>query len=789
MIMKTTLFLLAVIFLLLSYSGGIAQNLSPAAQAQREEIRRQEAVLAAQKRVNEADQLAIQGKIDEARTIVEQVIATTSPSGEGEQVISNAKILLNQISLRQGFEALKKRNWLLAQQRARDALAIDPNNPNAIRLLEEANIAMGLPPNDPNARNIAIDEKFIGNVNRVGDLLKLGRDQFGTGQFDLAEKTFQQVLAIDPDNRAAARELRRVYQAKSSASERGRKIAEEERLTEVRQNWVERFVPEAETDPEIADFQPIRRSNRFGINEKLRTLIIPEINFQPGTTIDDAASFLTLRSRDVDPTKEGVSFLVRNEQARQEAKPFSLQLKNVPLGDALRYITLLAGVKSRTDEFAVFFVPLSDRSENLVRREFRVSQDFFDSAPTTEATPATGARRRAPTPTAADSSASSTARRALEARGVEFPEGATAVYSVSTGMLTVLNTQDQMDYIEELVTNTSDADSLMVRVETRFIEINQDDLEELTFNYSLQGVFNGLNALGLPDAGLSTTLTNGSVSAQTNFQGAEGLRTGSLDRLVAQFPTTVLNTGPTQLDKNQVLSRGFLNGNQFALLVDSLSQKKSFNVVTAPSLLVKDESTGTINVSREFRFPTTFDAPQIQDNTSDDVLIATSVLPSWPGGFGQSPGDEGFAEIGVVLTVTPQIQPNNQTIRVQISPTVLQFDGFINYGTPIAAPLAGGVVVSENLIRVPVFSRRSIERSTVEIRDGYTLVMGGLIQESTDTIQEKMPILGDIPFVGRLFRSNAERSVKRNLLIFVTVRIIRPNGDPLNTLPGELASR
>ncbi|GAB4251797.1 MAG: hypothetical protein OHK005_19010 [Candidatus Methylacidiphilales bacterium] len=770
--------------------------LTPAQQAQREEIKRQEAVLASQKAIDEADQLAIRGKIEEARGIIERVIATQSPAGEGAAVLENAQKLLVQISLKQGFDALKARNYLLAQQMAREVLRFDSRNPNGLRLLEDANAAMGLPIDNPEARNPAIDEGFIANVNRVTDLLKLGRDLVGTGQFDQAEKTFEQVLAIDPDNQAAARELQALQKKKGAILDLSRKVADQEKLLAVRQNWAERFVPEAQLEAGAAPVQPIRRSNRFGITEKLRTLIIPEINFQPGTTIDDAASFLTLRSRDVDPTKEGVSFLVKNEQARNEAKPFSLQLQNVPLGEALRYVTLLAGIKSRTEEFAVFFVPLSDRSENLVRREFRVQQDFFDTAPDPAATPAAGgASRRRPavsTGTTVDSTAGSIARRALEARGVEFPEGATAVYSPATGILTVLNTQDQIDYIEELVTNTSDADTLMVRVESRFIEINQEDLDELSFNYAFKGTFSGDGIVGAP-----SRLTSGSASAQTSFQGAEGLGNNQVGQLLNQFPTTVLNVGTQRINRSQFMARGFLNGNQFALLVDALSQKKSFNVVTAPSIMVNDKATGTINVSREFRFPTTFDAPQIQERVTTQggviTVRAPTVLPSWPSGFGQAPGDDGFEEIGVVATVTPEIQPTNQTIRVVVSPTIIQFDGFINYGTPINDPGEEGVrppgAISENRIQIPVFSRRSIERSTVEIRDGYTLVMGGLIQENTDTLEEKFPILGDIPFIGRFFRSSAERSVKRNLLIFITVRIIRPNGDPLNVLPGELASR
>jgi general secretion pathway protein D len=64
------------------------------------------------------------------------------------------------------------------------------------------------------------------------------------------------------------------------------------------------------------------------------------------------------------------------------------------------------------------------------------------------------------------------------------------------------------------------------------------------------------------------------------------------------------------------------------------------------------------------------------------------------------------------------------------------------------------------------------------------MVLGGLIREDISTIDDKVPILGDIPLVGRLFRSKGEQAVKKNLLMFVSVRILRPDGEPFNVDAG-----
>jgi general secretion pathway protein D len=97
-------------------------------------------------------------------------------------------------------------------------------------------------------------------------------------------------------------------------------------------------------------------------------------------------------------------------------------------------------------------------------------------------------------------------------------------------------------------------------------------------------------------------------------------------------------------------------------------------------------------------------------------------------------------------------------------------------------------LINENVINQPVFSVRTVENAQLEVQDGYTMVLGGLIREDISTVNDKVPVLGDIPWIGRAFRSKAEQSVKRNLLIFVTIRILRPDGQPLNSSTGSMSN-
>jgi general secretion pathway protein D len=80
----------------------------------------------------------------------------------------------------------------------------------------------------------------------------------------------------------------------------------------------------------------------------------------------------------------------------------------------------------------------------------------------------------------------------------------------------------------------------------------------------------------------------------------------------------------------------------------------------------------------------------------------------------------------------------------------------------------------------PFFHVRSVE-TALSVYNGATVVMGGLITEDRKTMEDKIPFLGDLPYIGRLFRSRSEQSVKRNLLVFVTARLVDPAGRVVKT--------
>jgi general secretion pathway protein D len=141
------------------------------------------------------------------------------------------------------------------------------------------------------------------------------------------------------------------------------------------------------------------------------------------------------------------------------------------------------------------------------------------------------------------------------------------------------------------------------------------------------------------------------------------------------------------------------------------------------------------------------------------------------------PSSFNMREVGVVLDVTPEVTSDGKMISLVMAPKVVTEPTWKNYGSTYTAPDGS---TQQLTMEQPFFHTRSVE-TQVLIYNGATVVMGGMINEARTEAEDKIPLLGDIPIIGRLFQSKYEASEKRNLLIFVTARLVDPSGKPLLT--------
>lgn len=133
-------------------------------------------------------------------------------------------------------------------------------------------------------------------------------------------------------------------------------------------------------------------------------------------------------------------------------------------------------------------------------------------------------------------------------------------------------------------------------------------------------------------------------------------------------------------------------------------------------------------------------------------------------------------ELGPVLDVVPYVLADGVTIKLDLIPSIREFVGYDPQPNLPAVTTANTVLVPMVL---PRFRIRQVVTS-VHVWDGQTVILGGLIAEDSIKTKDKVPMLGDLPLVGRLFRSEANSTRKKNLLIFVSPTIIDPAGNRMH---------
>jgi general secretion pathway protein D len=507
----------------------------------------------------------------------------------------------------------------------------------------------------------------------------------------------------------------------------------------------------------------------------------------------------------------------------------TITLNQIPLGEALRYIANQAGLKVKVEPYAVSVIPITEQSNDLITKQYRVPPGFISTgALTGTSLLQRGAYKTAqttavPAGTGKDTQESTGgqqlviregAKEYLEALGVPFPEGASANFLPESSRLIVRNTQDNLDLVDALVEQANVAVPKQVEIESKFVEITQNNLKELGFDWLLgpfkvgsKGAFGSggtsgtgtpVNAANFPfvDAngnpvGFGTTIpgdgTAGGPVTAGNRSGNVAISTNALDALL--FPSL----GTSAVAPGIFGLSGVFTDPQFQVVIRALNQKKGVDLLSAPKVTTKSGQRAVIEIVREFRYPTTFTPPQvpsISGGTGGTGTVSINVVtPTTPQTFETR-------NTGVTLEVEPVVGPDGVTIDLNLVPQVVEFEGFINYGSPIFGilppvtfidPVTGltrlltspNVLLTSNVINQPIFSTRKVTTS-VSVWDGQTVVLGGLMREDVQKTEDKVPIIGDIPMLGRLFRTNVDQHIKRNLVIFVTARLVNPGGLPVN---------
>jgi general secretion pathway protein D len=527
----------------------------------------------------------------------------------------------------------------------------------------------------------------------------------------------------------------------------------------------------------------------------------------------------TPHSATVEPTPVSMAKPAATSVSATDSR-ITITLTQIPLGEALRYIASQAGLKVKIEPYAVSIIPINEQSNDLFTKEYRVPPSFIGSSVNIGANPLDRPATHTTGGSGKDTQETTggqqlvkrqTALDFLKDQGVPFPAGASANFLPQSSRLVVRNTEENLELVDALVEQANVAGPKQVEIEAKFVEITQTNLKELGFDWLL-GQFNIGNHQVFGSGGTQGTsppidpqnfpFVNSSGQPVGTFPVTGGNRSGNLaisanalDALLFGVP------GATSLAPGIFGLSGVFTDPQFQVVIRALNQKKGVDLLSAPRVTTKSGQRAVIEIVREFRYPTQFDPPKIPDSVGSNVGGNLGALDPVTGLFSggsvnsfpvtpTTPTSFETRNTGVTLEVEPVVGPDGVTIDLNLVPQVVEFEGFINYGSPIQTTTAGpmGVpitaVITPNTINQPIFNSRKVTTS-VSVWDGQTVVLGGLMREDVQKTEDKTPILGDVPLVGRLFRTNAEQHIKRNLVIFVTARLVNPAGQPLHSLEEE----
>lgn len=673
---------------------------------------------------------------------------------------------------------------------------------------------------DPQYYATGITPQHLERVDKVKRLLLLAQGYVDYGDFDRAARTYNQVLLIDRYNSAARNGLENVERLKLNYYDVARNQARATMLRQIAEGW-ETPVPLAPSDAIFSPEDAPVSGRRADLEEKLQTIVIPSIEFE-GVPLTDVLELLQQRSAELDfaetdPSLKGINIILDRASypagSDPGALPVTLKLGNVPLGDVLRYVNQLTGSTYRVDNFAVKILSTSAAVDTAMEnRVWTVPPGFLTQGGGGPA----AALNTDPfaAPAAGDDAGlvvkRKTAKEYLEENGVEFPDGAIANFNAATSSLLVRNTPQQLALVDNLVQSARDGVNKMVQIGVKMIRITQDAAQQAGVDWMLGPSNVGSAPRVFTNGGTSGTAANPSIPADFSFLNPAVNAPVGLNPVTDGLRTGTFSTGTTIED---VISRtagvsangeapsvfsvaGVFTDPQFQAQIRLLSQSKGVDTLCDTKVTVRPGQRAKVEIMREFIYPTEYDPPEIPNEINvTSIIIGGPPPPPGPNDFPVTPATPTAFEmrpLGKIIEVEPTVSGDDTTVSVNVLADFSEFLGFINYGTPITVPGIGGallnqgsVTLTDNRILMPVFETVR-ETTDVTVWDGQTIAIGGFIGHSIVRTEDKLPFIGDLPVVGRLFRAETSEHRKSGLMIFLSVQLIDPAGQPINRQDEEL---
>ncbi|MBE6366959.1 MAG: hypothetical protein E7052_03495 [Lentisphaerae bacterium] len=525
----------------------------------------------------------------------------------------------------------------------------------------------------------------------------------------------------------------------------------------------------------------VRQKSNTDLYNRLERIVFPSVSFN-AMTLTQIISYLNEKGRANDPEKEGVA-IIDNLSPSDKQRKVSFELGTVPMLDVIRYLSMASGLSysfrgdkvifGNVDSMSTEFFPVRGDiiAEIIDSQTSRPTSSGMkdaegsggDDAPADEAAPPdTGEVLEAGAETSAAADAAATRQKqdsaALKAyfsdRWVTFENGANIIYSPRGERLMVRNTAENLRRMDALLRQLDALEQPMVMVEAKLIELSDTNLNELGFEWMFSAK---------PGNGSGGGWSLGTVDPTRHGTGSGMFRVINNLKIFPNFGEKIFGA-----DNNVDLS----------LSVNAVAQNRQAEVLASPRILSESgpKKPAMIKMTEKTYFITEWEEPDVETDGFNITLDSTD--PEW---------DDDAYDLGVTFSVTPVVQADNYTITLNnIHPVFLNHTGDHDYivsyeaGQYIDGAMVPVMKQTFNL-RMPEIARREMT-TNITLYDGETVLLGGMADNESIVRDDKWPVLGDIPLLGRLFQDQMSNVTNRTLLIFITARLINPNGMPVRSV-------
>lgn len=753
-------------------SDSVAGEVESIARA--EEQRLQNLIESARDARRAAQRLGDDGRHDDAVNLLDRAISSLPSNPLTEDILRDLKEDKADVLLAKSRRLMREGDT----RGARDALAgYESSSGRRGSALDDAML------NPPDIPIQDANPNFLAERAEIAAMIAKGRSQYLAGDIDGAGDTFRKVEAIDADNAEAKTFLKRIAEKRTEVGVINRQKTRASMLQEVAQGWQRPGVYQDRSKDATgaAAIAPLE--------QKLGSITIPSVNFS-GVDLARVISTLSAISEEYDApaaNPKGVNIVLIDPNNTNPS--VNISLRNLSLKRVLDFITDSVGYQYDVQADAVVVRPGGERSL-LDTAFFPISRATVirmtgSGVSGSQASSSAVNDPFAPASTASAAPAPSGESAALQAflqqAGVNFDgtEGSSLVYDGSAMIVT--QTGRNIERIRNILNRYNDV--RQVEIEAKFMEVQEGALEELGVDWSV-GRRGDLEQYTLKGRSLADAFASSTTGGSLRVVRPEGSFTDSLGNVtqIAGIDTNLpvvppilpgrvdIGTGASPLGTIS----GMIGEFDVSAVVRALSRKTGSDLLSAPKITVLSGNPAQITVAQELRYPQSYSDIQSEVGRGSSSDASSSAGVTITAG---TPQDFTTRNIGVELRVTPTVEEDDYSISLEMNPRVTEFEGFVEYGGPSIAISGGTTVTVPSGFFQPIFSTREVT-TKVTIWDGATLVMGGLTREEVKKVNDKVPVLGNLPVVGRMFRSEGETSAKRNLLIFVTANLVSPGGSP-----------